>query len=51
MEQKKKKSTQTQPPTMEEFENVVRNVMFKKPPTLKQIREMNKAKREAKKKQ
>lgn len=39
-----------QPPTLEEFEDVVRNVMFRKPPTLKEIREMNKAKREAKKK-
>lgn len=46
--EKKKKSTQTQPPTLEEFENVVRNIMFTKPPTLKEIREMNKAKKKTK---
>lgn len=51
MEKKKKTSTTTnQPPTIEEFENTIRSIMFNRPPTLKQIREMNKAKRESKKK-
>lgn len=46
----RKKTTTNQPPTMEEFENTLRNIMFKRPPTLKQIREMNKAKKENNKK-
>ena len=47
----KKKNRETNPPpTKEEFENLVRNVMFNKPPTLKEIKEMNKAKKDKRKK-
>ena len=40
MEKKNKKHETNPPPTIEEFENLLRNVMFKKPPTLKQLKDI-----------
>lgn len=46
MEKNNKKKPKTNPPpTIEEFENLLRNVMFKKPPTLKQLKDMKTNKR------
>ena len=45
MEKKNKKPKTNPPPTIEEFENLLRNVMFKKLPTLKQLKDMKTNKR------
>ena len=45
MEKKNKKPETNPPPTMEEFENLLINVMFKKSPTLKQLKDMKTNKR------
>lgn len=45
MEKKNKKPKTNPPPTIEEFENLLRNVMFKKPHTLKQLKYMKTNKR------
>ena len=45
MEKKNKKPKNNPPPTIDEFENLLRNVMFKKPPTLKQLKDMKTNKR------
>ena len=45
MEKKNKKPKNNPPPTIDEFENLLRNVMFKKPPTLKQLKDVKSNKR------
>ena len=40
MEKKNKKPETNPPPTIEEFENPLINVMFKKSPTLKQLKDI-----------
>ena len=45
MEKKNKKPKTNPPQTIEEFENLLRNVMFKKTPTLKQLKDMKTNKR------
>ena len=45
MQKKNKKPETNPPPTMEEFENLLINVMFKKSPTLIQLKDMKTNKR------
>ena len=46
MEQKNKKKQQSKKPTMEEYQSTLSSIIFKLPPTLKQITAMNKARKE-----
>ena len=46
MEQKNKKKQQLKKPTMGEYQSTLSSIIFKLPPTLKQITAMNKAKKE-----